>query len=323
MKEIIFFGGGKLTFKIMLNLLKKTEFTPILFAARRHLNEKIFNNESLKKHLLKKKIKFFQTEKITVSHLKNNLNIDKIFFAVSIGSPWIFKKDIINFFKKKIYNIHGSELPKDKGGGGFSWQILQEKKRGFVKIHFLTEGIDEGNIILSSNFKIKNFNPFLINEVYVKKALHLFEKLVNRIKSGKKIKGIPQNKKNSSYWPRLNSEIHGWINWDWKGNEINTFIKSFGEPYIGAHTLCKDQKIYIKDSKFFRKYNFHPFQYGLIFKIDKLGLWVCVKNGCLLIKKILFEKKIKTKNFLKLGDRLYTPQKILEKAKTKRVYYHL
>ena len=40
-------------------------------------------------------------------------------------------------------------------------------------------------------------------------------------------------------------------------------------------------------------------------------------------KKILFEKKIKTKNFLKLGDRLYTPQKILEKAKTKRVYYHL
>ena len=30
MKEIIF-GGGKLTFKIMLNVLKKTEFTPILF----------------------------------------------------------------------------------------------------------------------------------------------------------------------------------------------------------------------------------------------------------------------------------------------------
>ena len=139
-----------------------------MFAARRHLNEKIFDNETLKKHLLKKKIKFFQTEKITISHLKNNLNIDKIFFAVSIGSPWIFKKDIINFFKKKIYNIHGSDLPKDKGGGGFSWQILQ-RKRGFVKIHFLTEVLMKGNIILSSNFKIKNLNPFLINEVYVKK----------------------------------------------------------------------------------------------------------------------------------------------------------
>ena len=59
MKEIIFFGGGKLTFKIKLNVLKKTEFTPILFAERRHLNEKIFDNETLKKHLLKKKIKFF------------------------------------------------------------------------------------------------------------------------------------------------------------------------------------------------------------------------------------------------------------------------
>ena len=322
MKEIIFFGGGKLTFEIVSDLLKRSEFTPIIFAAHRHLNEKILNNWTLKKCLLKKKIKFFQTEKITIRYLKKNLNRKKFFFAVSIGSPWIFKNDIINLFKKRIYNIHGSDLPKDKGGGGFSWQILQEKKRGFAKIHFLTEGIDEGNIILSSSFKIKDLNPFLINKIYIKKASYLFKKLVEKIKSGKKIMGTPQNKKNSSYWPRLNSEVHGWINWDWKGNEIYTFIKSFSEPYIGAHTLCKGQKIYIKDSKFLRKYNFHPFQYGLIFKIDKLGLWVCVKNGCLLIKKFLFEKK-NTKNFLKLGDRLYTPLKILEEAKKERVIYHL
>ncbi len=323
MREIIFFGGGKLTLRIISELIKKSQFTPILFVASRHLNEKITNNETLKKHLLKNKIKFFQAEKITISLLKNKLDMNKFFFSVSIGSPWIFKKDIINFFKKKIYNIHGSELPKDKGGGGFSWQILQNKKEGFVKIHFLTEGIDEGNIILSSNFKIKGLSPFSINEIYIKKASYLFEKLIKKIKSGKKIKGTPQNKKNSSYWPRLNSEIHGWINWDWEGDKIFTFIKSFGEPYVGAHTLCKREKIYIKNCKFLKNYNFHPFQYGLIFKIDKLGLWVCVKNGCLLVKKFLFAKKIKTKNFPKLGDRLYTPQKILEEAKTKRVYYHL
>ena len=139
MKEIIFFGGGKLTFKIMLNVLKKTEFTPILFAARRHLNEKIFDNETLKKHLLKKKIKFFQTEKITISHLKNNLNIDKIFFAVSIGSPWIFKKDIINFFKKKFIIFMDLIYQKIKVEEDLVGRYFKRKK-GFVKIHFFNRG---------------------------------------------------------------------------------------------------------------------------------------------------------------------------------------
>ena len=84
----------------------------------------------------------------------------------------------------------------------------------------------------------------------------------------KKIKGIPQNKKNSSYWPRLNSEIHGWINWDWKGNEINTFIKSFGKPYVGAHThYVRIKKFILKIVNFLENTIFTHFNMALFLKL--------------------------------------------------------
>ena len=40
-------------------------------------------------------------------------------------------------------------------------------------------------------------------------------------------------------------------------------------------------------------------------------------------KKISTKNKTNAENFVKLGDRLYTPQKFLENAKMKRVNYHL
>ena len=39
-----------------------------------------------------------------------------------------------------------------------------------------------------------------------------------------------QLKKNSTYWPRIDTESHGWINWNWSGEEILNFIKAFDDP---------------------------------------------------------------------------------------------
>ena len=323
MREILLFGGGILVFNIIKTILRKGTYKPILFVAKRHLKEIVHKEKTLKKLLLENKISFIETEKLNIQKINSKINFKKYFFALSVGSPWIFNKEIINFLKNRMFNIHGSNLPEDKGGGGFTWQILQRKENGYVSIHYLTEKIDEGDIVASTNFKIKNLkNPLEINNLYVKKATNLFFQFLKKIKN-KKIKGIKQQKDQSTYWPRINSNIHGWINWDWNGEHINDFIKGFSDPYVGAHTLLKGKEIFLKNSQFIKKYQFHPFQYGLVFRINKFGLWVSVKSGCLLIKKYLLKNKTNADNFFKLGDRLYTPQKFLENAKMKRVNYHL
>ncbi|MBD1147581.1 hypothetical protein IDH28_01960 [Pelagibacterales bacterium SAG-MED31] len=48
--------------------------------------------------------------------------------------------------------------------------------------------------------------------------------------------------------------------------------------------------------------NFHPFQYGIIYHIDKNYTWVAAKNGSLKIKQLIYHKSLKIrkgKRFLK------------------------
>ena len=75
------------------------------------------------------KIKTFQKlDKKFKSYIKEQINIDETLF-VSLGSRWIFNKKIItDFFKSNLVNFHGTRLPSDAGGGGFSWKIIREDR---------------------------------------------------------------------------------------------------------------------------------------------------------------------------------------------------
>ena len=176
----------------------------------------------------------------------------------------------------------------------------------------------------TSEFNAKGFNNSVDwqNE-YFKVAINLFNKNLNLL-FNKKIKLRKQMKINSTYWPRIDTESHGWINWNWSGEEIFNFIKAFDKPYAGAHTQLKKKTFYFKNCKFVNKKKFHPFQYGLIINKTKKSLLVCTNNGVLHINNIFNKqgKKINFKTF-KVGDRFFTPIKELESALTKRVYFNL
>src|SRR5262249_9421277 len=50
---------------------------------------------------------------------------DDAVFALSIGARWIFRPDgIERLFGGKLFNLHGTRLPQNRGGGTWSWQIL-------------------------------------------------------------------------------------------------------------------------------------------------------------------------------------------------------
>ena len=323
MKNIVFFGGGKLLVSLLMKLRDKKQYKLTIFASDRHLKEVIGGKITLKSFLKKNNFNYIAREKLNINEIKKEIN-EKFTLAISIGAPWIFKNDIIDIFKKNFFNIHGSNLPEDKGGGGFTWQILQGNKLGYANIHYLTNKIDEGKIVMQTTFKIdKLITPIEVNNVYIKHVINLFMKFIKKYNK-KKIKGRDQNISRSTYWPRINTEIHGWINWDWSGIEISRFIKGFDDPYNGAHSIVNKKKVYLKKCVSFKKRNFHSFQAGIVFRKNKKNYWISTKGGYIIVKEILnSNKKILKKSDIKIGDRFYTPSKFLEKAKTKRVYYHL
>ena len=296
----------------------KKKFKQYVFTSARHSKEEISQKLNLKQFLLKNKIKFEIINKIDK---KVKSKIKKNSIGVSFGSAWIFKSEFIKMFNRKLYNVHGSDLPEDRGGGGFSWQILSNKKYLTSTIHYLKPGIDKGEIIFKNKKLISGkLLPIERQKIYEYETKKFF---MNKVKNlfKKKLKKKKQDEKNSSYWPRLNSKIHGWIDWSWSPKEITDFIKAFDDPYEGAKTKLNKMTVYLKKCSVKKsKTQFHPFQTGIIIRKNKNYISVSCKGSILNFKEILDKNKKEIKK-IKIGDRFSTPVSLLEKALNTRVRY--
>ena len=168
--------------------------------------------------------------------------------ALSISAPWIFKKKHIDLFFGNFYNIHNQPLPKFKGAGGSSWRILMNDYSGGSAIHFMTEGIDDGEVVQKVEFQYKSTNLYpkdFDEETIFHSSLLLRNWLEYEFKKTDSafIQTSKYDKSESEYWPRLNNAIHGWINWDWDLYAIKSFCDAFSFPLNGALTTINNINI--------------------------------------------------------------------------------
>lgn len=90
-----------------------------------------------------------------------NLDGENIDLIVLAGFLSILNKDFVEKWNNKIINVHPSLLPKYGGKGMYGAHVhkavleANEKESG-ATVHFVTSGIDEGEIILQKKFKIEN-----------------------------------------------------------------------------------------------------------------------------------------------------------------------
>jgi methionyl-tRNA formyltransferase len=262
----------------------------------------------------------------------DNVNSDEFVFnaitpttlGISYSSPWIFKQRIIDKFEGRLINNHGMRLPHNRGGGGITWAILMKVRIGFCAYHFVTRKIDDGGIIYLKEFEYSNScktpKDYLSDDI--KHNMIETQNLLNKILLNEPFSIINQPEYLSTNWPRLNTKIHGWIDWNWKCEEINTFINAFGDPYPGASTFFNNERVFINEasSEFYDGY-FHPFQYGLVYRKIGANCFVAAKEGSLIIKKISDEQGLDITAKVKIGDRFYTDSEELTKSKSIRVQY--
>jgi len=243
-----------------------------------------------------------------------------------IGSRWIFDENFFSKFSKGVFNFHPSNLPRYKGAGGLTWQVINGEKDAYVTIHEMVKNIDAGKIILQKKIKLKNNVTLLefsksIRSLSVETILDFFLK-VNQGKTFSNIKH--HNSVLGTYFPVLDTDINGAINWSWDGKDIESFVKGFSRPYNGAFTYVtsKKNKIRILDCKFKKLLSLHPYTFGIIVDKTHESIYVSVKNGILEIKinEIIIEMNLNNES-LKLGSRLWTPYAELEKSFYYRAKY--
>ena len=130
---------------------------------------------------------------------------------MSAAYPQIFSKEVLDIPKIGAINFHPALLPKYRGAHPHFWQILNGESEGGLTAHFMTERIDDGDIIAQVSFpidgctyaelyeKIIENTPPLVSSVGV-----FFQKEANRAR--------PQNPEDATSY-RSDRQIDGRIFW--------------------------------------------------------------------------------------------------------------
>ena len=313
--NVILFGGNEISLEIC-KFLKKKKINNIVFTTKSQSLEQIYHNKtkiSFLKCLKLLKINYKIVKSLNHNTLKKYVTQNTV--GLSNACRWIFQKREIKLFNGKLFNIHFSNLPNNRGAGGLSWNIMMKNYNSGTTIHLIDEKIDHGYSLINKSFI---FPKKIRDSLYdMKKYSFQFQKKITsdflvKILKNKifNIKKIALSNSKSSYWPKLDTKRNAWINWQWSSEEIVNFINAFSKPYSGAKTLCNNRIIKLKSAKISKSnLNFHPFQYGLIYKIIDKKIFVASKNGGIIlhIKDFSNDKKL-------IGKRLKTNLNLLEQS---------
>jgi methionyl-tRNA formyltransferase len=267
--------------------------------------------EELKKFLKLKNIKYLATKNLSLKtirklNLKNNL-------VLSAGSPWIFNEKLIKKLGTHFYNIHQSPLPSMKGSVA-PYIIMYDIRSFQVCLHKVTAGIDSGKIIYRKNIFIPSDlkTPLKINNFLQSKNRELLKEFLIKFEKKDKLNEETQNKFFSSYNVRLLNDVNGWIDWSYNVDDLDRFIRSFGDPYGGAKTFINNKMINIKYIEKSRQDSArHPDEIGRVIRRFEDYAVVSVNGGSIYIKEI-FNKNKNIINDIKSGDKFYTKMKYLD-----------
>jgi methionyl-tRNA formyltransferase len=136
------------------------------------------------------------SDKFDVDFLKRN----SIEFIVSYGYRHIIKKDILDFMRDKVVNLHISCLPWNRGADPNLWSFLEDSPKG-VTVHYMDEGVDTGDIIAQKEVEFQNEEEQTLSSTYniLKEEIEeLFEKVWPEILKGSAIR-VRQTGEGSSH----------------------------------------------------------------------------------------------------------------------------
>jgi len=311
--KFIIFGGNIVTIDLC-KFLKSKKIDFLLFTTPSQSEEIIFgSNKTFKNHLIENKINHKIVSNIKSHHLIKYVNNHTM--GISNSCRWIFNENQIKLFKKRLINIHFSNLPENRGSGGLSWDIMMNKYKSGSTIHLIEKKIDSGFSLLKQTFIFpKKFRNTLydMQKYSYKVQKNLLLKFTKKVLKNKNfiLNPININNDKSTYWPRINSKKNAWINWEWTADEIVSFIKSCSLPHVGAGTFFEKKIVRLKYAqKAKSRIKFHPYQYGIIYKKKNNKLYVACKGGGIIINSENLKKNKKI-----IGKRLFTTFSTIEKS---------
>ncbi|WP_407074304.1 methionyl-tRNA formyltransferase [Paenibacillus lacisoli] len=151
----------------------------------------------------------------------------------------ILPKAVLDLPQYGCLNVHGSLLPKYRGGAPIQRSIINGEKVTGVTLMYMAEGLDTGDTIEKVEVPIEREDTS--GTMFEKLSLagaELLRQELPRILEGS-AKRIPQQEEEATYAPNLKREDEK-LDWTSASEEIYNQIRGL-VPYSGAFTLWDEQ----------------------------------------------------------------------------------
>jgi methionyl-tRNA formyltransferase len=216
----------------------------------------------------------------------------------------ILPKALLEIPKVAIINLHASLLPKHRGASCIQAAIDQGDEESGMTVMHVTEGLDEGDIILKKPFRLTpQITGGELHEILANDGPPALLEALGLLISGNAPRQ-PQDDTLSNYVPKL-MRSNGEIDWGQPAEMIERRVRAY-DPWPGTSTSFKDTKGRVKRLKVFPQSEVVPATGGEPGKVISLidGLIVACGDGGLRITELQPDgkKRMLAQDFLKNGQ---------------------
>ncbi|MCL1981887.1 MAG: methionyl-tRNA formyltransferase [Clostridiales bacterium] len=208
----------------------------------------------------------------------------------------ILPPEILSIPRLGCINLHASLLPRWRGAAPIQRAIIEGDEETGVTAMFMAEGIDTGDIILSSRTAIGRKTAFELEGELAAMGADLIVDVVCMIGAGTAQRAA-QDEKAATYAPMV-SKKDGMLDFSKSPEELDRVVRGVN-PWPGAFTVYKGETMKIWEA--FPTEGPNPHEPGTITGVSGEGIEISAGGGTLVVTEIQMpgKKRVKIKEYLK------------------------
>ncbi len=292
--KIIFMGTPEFSVEILKALMKNYEVVLVITQPDAYnYRKKEYIPTPVKKYALENSLKVMQPEEIKEVE-KQILKID-VDLIVSAAYGQFVSQKIVNHPKHRAINVHGSILPKYRGGAPIQRAIMNGEKETGVSIIYMEKKMDSGDILKISKIPIldEDNQETIFNKLSILGSKVVVE-VIEELKQGT-AKRVPQIEAEATFAYNLKKEDE-LIDFSKTALEVFNQIRGLN-PNPGAYFKMDKQNIKVFNSEVVNM--FTNKESSIIIDITKKSFIVsCGNNTAIAITEI----QLPGKNRIKVSD---------------------
>lgn len=301
-KKIVFMGTPEFAVPVLEMLIEKYGVDLVITQPDKKVGrKKVLTAPPVKVIAEEKGIKVLQPEKISndenvLSELKE-LNPD-IIITAAYGQ--LVPETILEIPKYKCINVHGSLLPKLRGGAPIQYSILEDHGKTGITIMYMVKKLDAGDMISKVEVDILDSDNYeSLHDKLSIAGRDLLKETLPNIFTGN-IAPEKQDDSLATFARNILREDEK-IDWNKSARQIFNQIRAL-DPTPGAFTYLDENVLKIWNSEVVDlEENFSSKKVGTIIKQDKKHIYLlCGENTVLKVKELQIsgKKRMPVVNFL-------------------------